>query len=284
MLLPVPVPKCRFFSWGFVCTDSSSRNINSGRNRADQILAHGEKQSGSTWKGGLNYIRTARPDSGIAENVKQVASNPDVSSSDCKDGHDLQSSLAIAQADLASIGYSSIAILASPHEMVLPQSRWRALIPFSKTLGLQELHAVAAEFDELRQILVPFTLEQCMLSPDDPLLDAELHRQLAMKGDTLNKNLSNASQEKWRKRDRRAASKCAVSKYADEKLSMTLPWLDALAVREHAALLAAGDNARIINVAQHGDQCCLKTDAPISPCLTKKVELWDYVFWQEREQ
>ncbi len=276
MLLPRSVPSVHFFTWGFVCTDISSRNVHSAANRASDIIGNGDKLSGSTWKGGLSYIRKYKPESGLAENVKTLANKPNMNSLDAddKDSVELATCLQRCQEDLSSEGYASVAILASPHDYILPEHRWRSLIAFSRILSLQELEEVAAEFEEIKAIADVATLDQMMLPPNDPLIDVELERQLGIKEKSVQKSQSNQAAERWRKRDRRASSGKVESVYNDIAVTSTLPWLDTLSVRELAALKSVGSK-RICDVAQHGEQCTLRSDLDILGCVTEKVEIWD---------
>ena len=284
LLLPTDVPRTRFFSWGFVCVDISSRNhVHGSTNRAENVVESGTGLTGGTWKGGLDYLVPGGVESGIAENVKNLAATPTIGpTSDPKDERDkdskeLQTLLDTCQIDLAEKGYSSVAVLASPHECTLPQSRWRALIAFSKKLSLARLERVAAKFEEIKSTGVPFELDNCLLDPQDELVDGELHRLLAIKAESVQKNQSDAAAEKWKKRDNRSKNSGPPSKYADRKLAMQLPWLDTLTVREHAALLGSKP-ARVADVAQHGERTTLSGNLDITPCVTKKVEFWDTLF------
>ena len=195
--LPCDVPgDIDFFTWGFVCTDFSSRNMHSAANRNENMIQSGEKTSGGTWRGGMDYVRVHRPVSGLAENVRTLACTP---SGDDKD----ESGLVACQQELSEAGYASVAILASPHEYWVPENRWRALLPFSKKLSLRELQGVARDFKDLRNRAALLPLEMFMLDPDDPLVAAELDRQLESKPDGAQTGLSNKASEKWSKRGSR---------------------------------------------------------------------------------
>ena len=269
--LPCAVPSCDFFSWGFVCTDFSSRNCNSASNRGKQLIASGDKQTGGTWVGGMQYIRRHDPISGLAENVRTLAAKP-------SGDDDLQSGLDTCQADLSDAGYASVAVLASPHEYLIPECRWRALLMFSRKLSLAELQAVARDFDDMkhRSELVP--LDSFLLHPDDPLITADLHRQLAQKSETAQKALGNSKNEKWNKSDRRSGSRPGtMSQYSDPVFAMTLPWLDTLTPRELKDLIDSDALSRIVDVGQHGpDRTSLRCEnKDVVPCITRGVEFFD---------
>ncbi len=126
-LRPDMIPEVAMWIFGFVCTDISSRNQNSRQHR--DTCAKGDGRTGSTWAGCHSYTDIHRPEHGVGENVRNLcAKSPGSlmhSSTTGTEGptDDDSSNLKLCQSNLASSGYASIAVLASPHQFFIPEIR-----------------------------------------------------------------------------------------------------------------------------------------------------------------
>ncbi len=121
-LRPDMIPEVAMWIFGFVCTDISSRNQNSRQHR--DTCAKGDGRTGSTWAGCHSYTDIHRPEHGVGENVRNLCAKSPASTTGTEGPTDDDSSnLKLCQSNLASSGYASIAVLASPHQFFIPEIR-----------------------------------------------------------------------------------------------------------------------------------------------------------------
>ena len=108
-----------------------------------------------------------------------------------------------------------MALLCSPHEMGVPETRYRSLLMYSQVLDSDDLTEVVHDYNRAKDGSRLAPLEMFMLADDDNILEEELQRQLQANGGRIANNLANVPVEKWNKRGKRSAqgktitSKCS---------------------------------------------------------------------------
>ena len=212
----------------------------------------------------------------MAENVTNLGAK--INSPD-PDVEEPTSNLKQCQADLGQLGYNSVAIVLSPHQLVMPEMRWRTYILFHCKLSVAALQEIAITIDAMKADATPFPLDRFMLCNSHPLVDTRLADALAENGAQAATHQRSQVTQKWAERQRRQRGKPVPSRFSDPSYSEKCAWLGTLTPRDLQSLLSVPEtcNARIVDVSQNQDRNCLKCDIAdvVIPCVTKKSKFFD---------